>query len=66
MIHPAHAKAEEQFHADIGAGIGATHQTGWTGLVARLIQITANGMFEFPDKPEEIEQPAPMVGASAA
>jgi hypothetical protein len=24
---------------DNGAGLGASHQTGWTGLVARLIQI---------------------------
>jgi Mannosylglycerate hydrolase MGH1-like glycoside hydrolase domain len=28
----------EYFHGDNGAGIGANHQTGWTGLVARLIQ----------------------------
>src|SRR5262244_501094 len=28
----------EYFHADNGAGIGASHQTGWTGLVAKLIQ----------------------------
>ncbi|HEY9646630.1 MAG TPA: glucosidase [Chroococcidiopsis sp.] len=28
----------EYFHGDNGAGIGASHQTGWTGLVARLIQ----------------------------
>jgi len=27
----------EYFHGDTGAGIGATHQTGWTGLVAELI-----------------------------
>jgi hypothetical protein len=27
----------EYFHADIGAGLGASHQTGWTGLVADLI-----------------------------
>ncbi|HET6178951.1 MAG TPA: hypothetical protein VFE61_18620 [Candidatus Sulfotelmatobacter sp.] len=46
----------EYFHGDKGAGIGASHQTGWTGLVARLIQVTAHGMFEFPDKPEEAEQ----------
>jgi len=26
------------FHGDIGAGLGASHQTGWTGLVAKLIQ----------------------------
>jgi hypothetical protein len=28
----------EYFHGDSGAGIGASHQTGWTGLVAKLIQ----------------------------
>jgi len=28
----------EYFHGDVGAGIGASHQTGWTGLVAKLIQ----------------------------
>ncbi|BAY49970.1 hypothetical protein SAMD00079811_75990 (plasmid) [Scytonema sp. HK-05] len=28
----------EYFHGDEGAGIGASHQTGWTGLVAKLIQ----------------------------
>jgi hypothetical protein len=29
----------EYFHGDNGAGIGASHQTGWTGLVAKLIQL---------------------------
>ena len=28
----------EYFHGDTGAGLGASHQTGWTALVARLIQ----------------------------
>jgi hypothetical protein len=28
----------EYFHGDNGAGLGASHQTGWTGLVAQLIQ----------------------------
>ena len=28
----------EYFHGDDGAGIGASHQTGWTGLVAKLLQ----------------------------
>jgi hypothetical protein len=27
----------EYFHGDTGAGLGASHQTGWTGLVANLI-----------------------------
>ena len=29
----------EYFHGDNGAGLGASHQTGWTGLVARIIQV---------------------------
>jgi len=29
----------EYFHGDNGAGIGASHQTGWTGAVANLIQL---------------------------
>jgi hypothetical protein len=32
----------EYFHGDNGAGIGASHQTGWTGLVARIIQLNAS------------------------
>jgi hypothetical protein len=36
----------EYFHGDNGAGIGASHQTGWTGLVALLIQ-------------QQAERPAP-------
>jgi hypothetical protein len=29
----------EYFHGDNGAGLGASHQTGWTGLIARLIHL---------------------------
>jgi len=29
----------DYFHGDNGAGIGASHQTGWTGTIARLIQM---------------------------
>jgi Mannosylglycerate hydrolase MGH1-like glycoside hydrolase domain len=29
----------EYFHGDNGAGLGASHQTGWTGLVAKIIQL---------------------------
>jgi len=32
----------EYFHGDNGAGIGASHQTGWTGVVARLAQMFAS------------------------
>jgi len=28
----------EYFHGDDGRGLGASHQTGWTGLVAKLLQ----------------------------
>jgi len=38
----------EYFHGDNGAGIGASHQTGWTGLVAKLLQAFAS------TRPEEI------------
>jgi hypothetical protein len=30
----------EYFHGDSGAGIGASHQTGWTGCIAQLMQTT--------------------------
>src|SRR5262249_2879927 len=31
----------EYFHGDNGAGLGASHQTGWTGVVARTMQVFA-------------------------
>jgi hypothetical protein len=34
-----HLQFYEYFHGDNGAGIGANHQTGWTGLVAKLLQL---------------------------
>jgi hypothetical protein len=40
----------EYFHGDNGAGLGASHQTGWTGLVAKTIQLygllEAKGLLE--------------------
>ncbi|WP_250474008.1 glucosidase [Caballeronia sp. GAFFF1] len=33
----------EYFHGDNGRGVGASHQTGWTGLVALLLQPRASG-----------------------
>ena len=27
----------EYFHAETGEGLGASHQTGWTGLVAEMV-----------------------------
>jgi hypothetical protein len=34
-----HVLFYEYFHGDNGAGLGASHQTGWTGVVAKLIQL---------------------------
>ena len=31
----------EYFHGDNGAGLGASHQTGWTGLIARALDLFA-------------------------
>jgi hypothetical protein len=31
----------EYFHGDNGAGLGASHQTGWTGIVARMMHFFA-------------------------
>jgi hypothetical protein len=41
----------EYFHGDNGAGLGASHQTGWTGLVATLIKL-----FSRADAKEVIER----------
>jgi len=36
----------EYFHGDNGAGLGASHQTGWTGVVARLMHLFATSTAE--------------------
>jgi hypothetical protein len=42
----------EYFHGDNGAGLGASHQTGWTGLVADLIRgRPGEGVFKVADLP---------------
>jgi Mannosylglycerate hydrolase MGH1-like glycoside hydrolase domain len=42
----------EYFHGDIGAGLGASHQTGWTGVVGLLLdlfgRVTARDVLEIP------------------
>ena len=43
-----HLMFHEYFHGDTGAGLGASHQTGWTGLVANLILRRA-GQRTFPE-----------------
>ncbi len=49
----------EYFHGDNGNGLGANHQTGWTGLIAKLLQ----QLGEYPhdlrnDQPEVLHAPA--------
>jgi hypothetical protein len=39
----------EYFHGDNGSGVGASHQTGWTGTVARLIHFFAARPAEEPE-----------------
>ena len=45
----------EYFHGDSGAGLGASHQTGWTGLVAPLIHLLGSmdgqAMLDYFDRP---------------
>jgi hypothetical protein len=49
----------EYFHGDTGRGVGASHQTGWTGLVAKLLQ--PRQAANLPDEPT----PEPSVKAKA-
>jgi hypothetical protein len=44
-----HLLFHEYFNGDTGEGLGASHQTGWTALVAKLIQQTAD--YEAPQHP---------------
>ncbi len=45
----------EYFHGDTGAGLGASHQTGWTALVAKLIQQHAE--YTLQGKPHQVAAP---------
>jgi hypothetical protein len=60
----------EYFHGDNGAGIGASHQTGWTGLVARLIGLSEGidpkRTLNFEHKPMLRESRLPQAGAAAS
>ena len=46
----------EYFHGDTGAGLGASHQTGWTGLVAHLL--CRGGVLERLERGDSIDRPA--------
>jgi len=51
----------EYFHGDNGAGLGASHQTGWTGVVAKLIEL-----FGFIDAGKLLEVGKRAVACAAA
>jgi hypothetical protein len=49
----------EYFHGDNGAGLGASHQTGWTGVIARAMHLfatnTAESILDFGSRPISVE-----------
>src|SRR5262249_20600181 len=45
----------EYFHGDNGAGLGASHQTGWTGLIARGLQLFAARVADHDQADEALE-----------
>jgi hypothetical protein len=50
----------EYFHGDTGAGLGASHQTGWTALVVRMLEKLAKsrrraGDLAPPDQPRRLQ-----------
>jgi hypothetical protein len=53
----------EYFHGDNGAGLGASHQTGWTGIVARLMHLFATTT---ADQVLELGKMAPVVDVHKA
>jgi hypothetical protein len=56
----------EYFHGDNGAGLGATHQTGWTGVVADLIRgRPGDGVFSVGQLPDVLAQRSTATAAAA-
>jgi hypothetical protein len=52
-----HVLFYEYFDADTGRGIGASHQTGWTGLIAKIIQDTGADC-RLPGTPYNVQEAA--------
>ena len=50
----------EYFHGDTGKGLGASHQTGWTGMIAKVIQP------RWPSAKDELMQANPKADKSEA
>jgi len=65
-----HVLFYEYFHGDTGRGVGASHQTGWTGLVAKLLMPryaqTVVEPREIPKETMQIARPAPKQPARLA
>jgi len=49
----------EFFHGDTGAGLGASHQTGWTGVIARGMHLFATTA---PERVVELRRSRTSVG----
>ena len=49
----------EYFHGDNGRGVGASHQTGWTGLVAKLLQQSGARIDEARAEEHDLEVSSP-------
>jgi hypothetical protein len=45
----------EYFHGDTGKGLGASHQTGWTGLIAKLLQQSGEAREKKAEEPSDVE-----------
>ena len=60
----------EYFHGDNGAGLGASHQTGWTGLIAKMIELFGrleeSAFLEGGREAAFVSQPATKKQSSAA
>src|SRR5215467_559790 len=50
----------EYFHGDNGAGVGASHQTGWTGVIATLMLLSTRTAEESLEMPKGIRVGAPV------
>jgi hypothetical protein len=51
-----HVLFHEYFHGDSGRGVGASHQTGWTGLVAKLLQPRSDAPEGTAEHTDEVER----------
>jgi hypothetical protein len=53
----------EYFHGDTGAGLGASHQTGWTALVAKLLEQTSKARESADGSADSLGGPVDRAGA---